>query len=119
MRSCNNATRAAALIALAAVALTAAGCSDIYYDRRDTIGLGAGDSLAANQAVQMVDPWPPASASRNIGFDGYRMQTAVERYRANRVIPPTNSGTSSADYQQSQASNPSAVNSASAGAAVK
>jgi hypothetical protein len=26
-----------------------AGCSDIYLDRRETVSLGAGDAVAANQ----------------------------------------------------------------------
>ena len=47
----------------------------------------------------MVDPWPRASANRNIAFSGEKMQTAVERYRTNRVIPPVNATTSSAAYQ--------------------
>ncbi len=110
MRRCSKAKRAGALIVLVGVGLSFAGCSDIYYDRRDTIGLSAGDSLAANQAVQSVDPWPAASASRDIAFDGYRMQTAVERYRANKVIPPTNTTTSSAAFQQSQAEAAAQVN---------
>ena len=102
MRRYNSALRAGALIAAAAVGLSIAGCSDMYYDQRDTIGLSTGDALASDKAVQMVDPWPPASASRDIAFDGYRMETAVERYRANKVIPPSNSTTSSVAYQQSQ-----------------
>jgi hypothetical protein len=96
MRRCSKTMRAGALIVFVGLGLSIAGCSDIYYDRRDTIGLSAGDSLAANQAVQSIDPWPPATASRDIAFDGYKMQTAVERYRANKVIPPTNTTTSSA-----------------------
>ncbi len=36
----------------------------------------------------MVDPWPPASADKNIRFNGERMQQAVARYRTNKVIEP-------------------------------
>jgi hypothetical protein len=79
-----------------------AGCSDIYFDRRETIVPVAGDSIAVNRAAQMVDPWPPASANKNIAFNGEKMQTAVERYRQGRVIPPVNTTTSSAAYQQQQ-----------------
>jgi hypothetical protein len=77
------------------------GCSDIYTDRRDTIALSAGDALATNQMTQMIDPWPRHSANRNIAFNGEKMQTAVERYRTNKVIPPVSLTTSSAQYQQS------------------
>ena len=78
------------------------GCSDVYFnhfDRRDSISLSAGDDVYSNQVAQMVDPWPPQSANRNISFNGQRMQAAVERYRTNKVIPPTNATTSSAGYQ--------------------
>jgi hypothetical protein len=81
-----NASRAIA----AAVALGAllAGCSDIYYDRRETIALGAGDAIAANQVEQMVDPWPAHSNNRDLAFNGERMQRAVECYRKNRENAP-------------------------------
>jgi hypothetical protein len=89
-----------------------AGCSDIYYDRRQTIALSAGDAVATDQVIHMVDPWPRHSANRNIAFDGSKMQTAVERYRTGRVIPPTNATTSSAAYQAAQQSANAAVNTA-------
>ena len=65
----------AAAIALGAV-LT--GCSDpgLYFDRRDTIALSAGDAVAANAAEQTVNPWPLASANTNIAFNGQKMQSA-------------------------------------------
>jgi hypothetical protein len=82
----NGAGRAVA----AAVALGAllAGCSDIYYDRRETVSLGAGDAIASNGVEQMVDPWPAHSNNRNLAFNGERMQRAVECYRKNRVTQP-------------------------------
>jgi hypothetical protein len=63
-------------------------CSDIYYDRRDTIALSAGDAMAANAAVQTVDPWPPESNDRNIRYNGDKMQVAAARYRTGKVITP-------------------------------
>ena len=87
-----------------------AGCSDIYYDRRDTIALSTGDAVAANRVAQMVDPWPPASADRNVPANGEKMQAAVERYRQGRVIQPVNATTSSVAYQAAQ----QAANSANA-----
>jgi hypothetical protein len=84
---------------LVVAATTLAGCSDLYWDRRDTIELSAGDSLRGNQVVQMVDPWPASSANRNISYNGEKMQSAVERYRQNKVTPPSQGNTSSAGYQ--------------------
>jgi hypothetical protein len=74
--------------AAAAVAVPLGACSDLYVDRRDTIALGAGDAIAANKITQMVDPWPAASGNKNIAFNGQKMQSAVQRYRTDKVIPP-------------------------------
>jgi hypothetical protein len=55
--------------------------------------------VASNEVSQMVDPWPRDSANKNIAFSGAKMQSAVERYRTNRVITPQGMSTS-ANYQQ-------------------
>jgi hypothetical protein len=91
------------LAALVALGAALAGCSDIYYDRRETVSLGADDHIAANRVVQMVDPWPRYVGDKNIAFNGQRMQAAVERYRNNRVIPPVNVTTTSMTQAQAQA----------------
>jgi hypothetical protein len=84
---------------LALVALTAAlaGCSE-YLDRRETISLNGGNAVATNKVTQMVDPWPRASANKTLAFSGEKMQSAVERYRTNKVVAPQGIGTS-ANYQ--------------------
>src|SRR5262249_62241457 len=87
---------------LVALGATLGGCSDIYYDRRETIALGADDHLAANEVLQMVDPWPRYVGNKNIAFNGQRMQTAVECYRYDKVIPPANAATTSIAQQQAQ-----------------
>src|SRR5262245_3682592 len=73
-----------------AIALGAmlAGCSDLYWDRRETVGLTSGDAVATNKVTHTIDPWPAASAQRHIAYDGERMRSAAERYRTNCVIPP-------------------------------
>jgi hypothetical protein len=95
MRPSSNMLRT---LALAALAAALAGCSE-YLDRRDTISLSGGNSVATNEATLMVDPWPRDSANKNIAFNGAKMETAVERYRTGRVIRPQGIGTS-ASYQQ-------------------
>ena len=35
------------------------GCQSYEFVRSETIALSAGDAIAANSAMQMVDPWPP------------------------------------------------------------
>jgi hypothetical protein len=83
-----------AMLALAAVFATLAGCSE-YLDRRDTIALSGGNAVATDQVTHMVDPWPRDSANREIAYNGDKMQSAVERYRTNKVTPPVGNGTSS------------------------
>jgi hypothetical protein len=97
-----------ALIVLAGAML--AGCSDIYFDRRETVALGADDHIATDRVAQMIDPWPAHVGKRNIAFNGEKMQSAVERYRTNRVIPPVDTSSSSVGYQQSQEAAPNATN---------
>jgi hypothetical protein len=90
---------------LASLLATLASCSE-YLDRRDTISLGGGNAVATDEITQMADPWPRASADRNIAYSGERMETAIERYRTNRVYQPQGIGTS-ASYQPQPQSAPS------------
>jgi hypothetical protein len=85
-----------------ALATVLGGCSDLYYDRRETVALYSGDAAEVNKVAQMTDPWPLAAENRNIDANGEKIQSAIERYRTNRVIPPQGTGTSSVSY-----SNPS------------
>jgi hypothetical protein len=94
----NIKTASLALIALAA-SCALSGCSDIYFDRRETVVPSAGNAKAVNQITMMVDPWPPYSADRNIAFNGERMQGAVERYRTRNTIRPMNPLTSDSGSQ--------------------
>ena len=89
--------RVVAKLALAAVFATLAGCSE-YLDRRDSIALSAGDAVATDKVTHVVDPWPRDSANRDIAFNGDKMESAIERYRTNKVIPPVGVGTA-ATYQ--------------------
>jgi hypothetical protein len=100
MRPSNNVLRGLALT-IAIVAL--AGCSE-YLDRRDLISIQGGNAVQSDKLTQMVDPWPRASANRNIAYNGEVMQHAYERYRTGRVTPPSGAGTSTA-YQQSTPAN--------------
>jgi hypothetical protein len=92
-----------ALLTAFTFAAALGGCSDIYYDRRDTVSSGAGDAVAVNRVSQAVDMWPEAAGERNIVFNGQKMQSAVERYRTNKVTPPQGINTSSVGYQPAPA----------------
>ena len=98
MRPSSKMWRALALVGTLALL---GGCSQ-YLARQEGITANAGDAMAADRVSMMVDPWPRASANKNIAFNGERMQSAVARYRTNKVIPPTIDGTSGA-FQAQQA----------------
>jgi hypothetical protein len=76
-------------IVLSAVAfgMLLAGCSDIYYDRRESVTFGVGDAVESNKVTHIIDPWPRAAGDRRLETDGQRMQRAVERYRTNKTYP--------------------------------
>jgi hypothetical protein len=73
-----------------------AGCSDIYYDRRETVSFGANDASKSALATQIIDPWPPASRDRNVVGTGVRVAGAIERYRTCQIIQPKTTTTSGA-----------------------
>ena len=91
MRRRSEMMRVGAGVLLAAML---AGCSDLYYDRRETVSFAANDAVATALATQTIDPWPPASADRNIAANGVVVQSAIERYRTCQVIQPKGTTTS-------------------------
>jgi hypothetical protein len=94
------------IILAVALSTVLAACSDIYYDRRETLTFQAGDAKSANVIAQTIDPWSPASANRNLTYNGERMQRAAERYRTNKTTPLMTTSTSSVLLQPGQAAPP-------------
>ena len=80
-------------VLLTLVLVSLAGCSE-YLVRRDSISPYGGNTIEGDKLVQMVDPWPRASANRDIAYNGIDMENAMERYKTGRVIPPKGTGTS-------------------------
>lgn len=87
------------IVAAATAGVLLSGCSDIYFDRRETLTFHAGDAVATNIAIQTIDPWPKVAGIRNIEHDGTRMQKAAERYRTGKTTPLATTSTSSVQYQ--------------------
>jgi len=81
--------------ALGLTLISLAGCSE-YVRRSELISPYSGDAVNGNKVVQMVDPWPRASARRVIAYDGIDMRRAVQRYHSGTVIQPRGIGTSAA-----------------------
>ena len=92
------------LAAVVVIGTAVAGCSDIYFDRRETISLGAGDGIATNKVTQTVDPWPRHSANDRIAANGRLMQAAQDRYNRGKVFTPVLPTQTSKDYQGVQQS---------------
>ena len=86
--------RLTSLTILTAMATSLGGCLYLednltqYAQRSDKLTLSAGNAQATNEAVQMIDPWPPASANRRIPTNGERVAGAIERYRNVDKAPP-------------------------------
>jgi hypothetical protein len=59
-----------------------------YLSRRDTIALGAGDSMASNRAIHTIDPWPSYAKDDRLEFDGERMSLGITLYKSNKSIEP-------------------------------
>ncbi|MGH6838767.1 MAG: hypothetical protein ACREDT_08190, partial [Methylocella sp.] len=76
------------IVLLATVGLTLAACdrymAERYLPRRDAVTSSAGDSIAANSALQIPTPWPRGSRDTNIGFDGAKVSNAVKAYREDK-----------------------------------
>lgn len=57
------------------------------FERKDTLGYAAGDAVAWNKAVHVIDPWPAASADTSIPVSGRRVAAAIERYETAGAVP--------------------------------
>src|SRR5215471_18112747 len=102
MRRCNDMPAARAVTAMVGLGIIVTGCSDVYFDRRETILFGADDARATSMATQTIDPWPPSSIDRRAPANGDRVAAAIKRYRTGRVFIPIGNTTSSSYQQQQQ-----------------
>jgi hypothetical protein len=70
------------------ISVPAAGCwewtqeweASQYFQRSDTITLGAGNAKDINAATHVIDPWPRYVGRRRIPANGERMVGAMQRY---------------------------------------
>lgn len=67
------------LLILAGAGLSA--CSNMYYERKDSITLSHGDSIETNKVLQIADPWPKGSQNTNIPMDPVKAAQAMYKYR--------------------------------------
>ena len=64
------------VILIRAVALAVCGCTSDDYLRVDGVTTGAGDAIAANTVMQMVDPWQHGVQDTRLARAGRRAATA-------------------------------------------
>jgi hypothetical protein len=82
MHRANRPLARSGLIVLAVLHLAAC---DNYVDRRDSVTFGAGDAVAANKAMQIIDPWPQSARHIQHGVSGEQAEAIMEKFRkANR-----------------------------------
>ncbi len=62
--------------------LVLAGCAKQDFYRTDGLTLGAGDAIARNSALQIIDPWPA-------GVEDTRLLIPADRGRPSEPDAPT------------------------------
>jgi hypothetical protein len=81
---------AARLVVVVGGLCTLAACQEVkyeYFQRHDSISYQAGDAVAANQAIHMIDPWPDYAVDTRIPTSGRRVARAIENYEAGPKDP--------------------------------
>lgn len=68
------------LVPLCVAGFMLTACSSEYFNRNDRISLYAGDSVAHNKAVHIIDPWPHHAERTATDTDSKRMIVAVDKY---------------------------------------
>ena len=104
------------LLGLAGSASMVTAWDDQYLDRSDKISPHTGNSVAANIAIQTVDPWPRNVRNNRININGGRIQLGMKRYQTNTSLKPLSLGTSSVNFNVLQGSSSQSDGGASAGA---
>ena len=70
---------------------TLTGCNHEYLSRDEGVTNFAGEALAANEAISVVDTWPDGFDNTDIPTNGKRQAAAVKRYRNPEVGPTASS----------------------------
>ncbi|MCV0398060.1 MAG: hypothetical protein K5872_18780 [Rhizobiaceae bacterium] len=77
-------------LGLVLCALPLAGCVSDDYSRAEGLSYGAGEAIAANSVMQMVDPWPA-------GVEDTRVETPADLGRYRRGQAERSGATSQTD----------------------
>ncbi len=91
MKSLSKMYKAAGAFSTLAAMLMVSSCSESIA-RMDSIASSFGNAMAANTALQMVDPWPKYVEKTKIQTDGTKAANAVENYRSQKEVESIESG---------------------------
>ena len=72
-------------LVLLAVCLPAGGCAD-YMNNRDSVTLGVGNAMLANQGIHTIDPFPPNAKNTDIDGDGRAVEQLQRIYRGGPIV---------------------------------
>ncbi len=64
----------------ASLALLAVVSCRQYLQRADTVNFAGGEAVAANKAIQTIDPWPPEAFRRHHTTSAKRLVVGREHY---------------------------------------
>ena len=67
-----------------------AACAE-QFSHRETIEFSAGDAIAANKVLQVIDPWDQRAGWTDIDQDGNRAVKAVDTYRTGETSESSDS----------------------------
>lgn len=78
-RKSSSAKRSLVLGASLLPTLMLGACAD-YAKQRDTITTSAGDAIAHNKVVHIIDPWPRVASNTRILGNGQRVDRVTKQY---------------------------------------
>ncbi len=64
-----------------------------YMNHNEGISPSAGNAVAHNRIVQMIDPWPRHAGRTHIPGSGERLLVGLDKYRENKIPPPETADT--------------------------
>jgi hypothetical protein len=77
---------------LLAAALSLSGCSNQYFERKESVTFSAGDAVAWNNAQMIIDPAPRRAYDTNIVTPGETAERAGKDYAKGQYRWYTNAG---------------------------
>ena len=80
MKNSNKFSKLTSVSTLLAITLLVSSCNQVV-SRRDSLAPSFGNAMAANTALQTIDPWPRNVENTHIHTDGVKTGNAIERYQ--------------------------------------